>query len=169
MMCTTGSKTFVVNCSKRAGCLVVFVSLCATPALAQTTDGLISGRVTDSGRGTRGEGANVFCSSSNTNASGAAGTDASGEYVLPLLSPGIYRVRVEAAGFQAKEIQELEVPVSGRLGLDFELRPLADVWETGMYRTLLLPGSKATATFSPPHLDQNPPAPTTPHPPLPAP
>jgi hypothetical protein len=145
----------LVNFSKRMGRLAVFVCLWAMPALAQTTDGLISGRVIDSARGTGVESANVFYSSASTNANGAAATDAAGDYVLPLLSPGIYRVRVEAAGFQAKEIQELEVPVSGRLGLDFELRPLADVWETGLYRSLLLPGSKVIVTFFGPDLDES--------------
>ncbi len=148
-------KTLVLNFSKRAGRVALFVFLCATPALCQTTDGLISGRITDSRNGTRIESANVFYSSANTNTSGAAATDSSGNYILPLLSPGLYRVRVEATGFQAKEIQELEVPVSGRLGLDFELRPLADVWEAGLYRSLLLPGSKVIVTFYGPDLDES--------------
>ncbi|HYL77678.1 MAG TPA: carboxypeptidase-like regulatory domain-containing protein [Bryobacteraceae bacterium] len=124
-------------------------------ALAQTTNGLISGRITDSAQGTPVKSANVFYWSAETNTSGAAATDNAGTYVLPLLSPGIYRVRAEAAGYQAKEIQELEVPVSGRLGLDFQLRPLADVWEAGIFRSLLLPGSKVIVTYYGPDVDES--------------
>ena len=97
----------------------------------------------------------MFYWSLETNTSGAAATDESGTYVLPLLSPGIYRVRAEANGYQARELQELEVPVSGRLGVDFELRPLNDVWEQGMYRSVLLPGSKVIVTFYGPDLDES--------------
>ena len=96
----------MANFSQRAGRVALFVSFCAVPGFCQTTDGLISGRVTDSRNGARIESANVLYSSTNTNTSGVAATDASGNYILPLLSPGMYRVRVEAAGFQAKEIQE---------------------------------------------------------------
>jgi hypothetical protein len=144
------------------GTLARLASLCsaiavfsASVAFAQTTDGLISGRIIDSSQGTRIKGANVFYWSAETNVSGVATTDASGHYVLPLLSPGIYRVRAEIANYQAKELQELEVPVSGRLGVDFELRPLADVWEAGIYRSVLLPGSKVIVTFYGPDLDES--------------
>ena len=121
----------------------------------QTTNGLISGRIIDSVQGIPVKDANVFYWSIETNTSGAAATDESGAYVLPLLSPGMYRIRAEANGYQARELQELEVPVSGRLGVDFELRPLADVWEKGMYRSVLLPGSKVIVTFYGPDLDES--------------
>ncbi|HEV2688108.1 MAG TPA: carboxypeptidase-like regulatory domain-containing protein, partial [Bryobacteraceae bacterium] len=138
-----------------AGRVAPILALCAAAVFAQTTNGLISGRIIDLAQGTRVKDANVFYWSAETNASGAAATDDAGNYVLPLLSPGIYRVRAEAAGYQARELQELEVPVSGRLGVDFELRPLADVWEAGMFRSVLLPGSKVIVTFYGPDLDES--------------
>ena len=42
--------------------------------------------------------ANVIYSSATSNLAGAASSDASGYYYLPLLSPGIYQIRVTAAG-----------------------------------------------------------------------
>ena len=41
-------------------------------------------------------------------------SDASGYYYLPLLSPGLYRVRVTAPAYQSQEVQELELTVAAR-------------------------------------------------------
>ena len=70
-----------------------------------------------------------------------------------MLSPGFYRVRAVAEGFQAGEVQELELPVAARLELNFRLRPLSDVWEAGQYRSVFLPGSKTIVTFYGPDVD----------------
>ena len=61
------------------------------PATPQTTQGLISGQLADSVTGRPIAAANVFYSSTTSNLAGAAASDASGYYYLPLLSPGIYR------------------------------------------------------------------------------
>jgi len=144
-----------VEALRKLACPLLALGLSVLPSVAQTTDGLISGRVADSVRNAPVSSASVFYWSAQTNASGAAVTDTDGHYVLPLLSPGLYRVRVEGAGFQPREIQELEVPVAGRLAVDFQLRPLADVWEAGIYRSFLLPGSKVIVTFYGPDLDES--------------
>ncbi len=88
-----------------------------------------------------------------TNTSSVALSDSAGWYVMPLLPPGTYRVRVEASGYQAREVHELELPIAARLELDFRLRPLSDVWEAGQYRSVLLPGSGALVTFYGPDVD----------------
>src|SRR5207245_9647921 len=85
--------------------------------------------------------------------SAVAASDASGNFFLPMLSPGFYRVRAVANGFQAREVQELELPVAARLELHFPLRPLSDVWEAGQYRSVFLPGSKTIVTFYGPDVD----------------
>lgn len=82
-----------------------------------------------------------------------ARSDADGYYYLLLLSPGTYRVRVTASGYQAQEVEELELPVAGRIELDFKLRPLSDVWEAGQYNSVFLPGSKTVVTFFGPDVD----------------
>ena len=73
--------------------------------------------------------------------------------MLPLLSPGPYQIRVEAEQYQAQEVDDLELPVAGRLELNLRLRPLNDVWEAGQYRSVFLPGSKALVTFYGPDVD----------------
>lgn len=118
----------------------------------QTTQGLISGRLLNSATGRPVGGATILCSNSST-AEVSATTDAAGFYYLPLLSPGTYRVQASAAGFQAQEVQELELPVAARMDLDFRLRPLNDVWEAGQFNSVFLPGSKTIVTFFGPDVD----------------
>jgi hypothetical protein len=123
----------------------------ATPA--QTTEGLISGRVLDARSGRPVAAATISYTSFATSSAGTASTDSAGYYYLPLLSPGLYAVRVVAAGYQAQGIHELELAVAARLDLGFRLRPLGDVWEQGQYRSVFLPGSETVVTFYGPDLD----------------
>ncbi|HEY6392618.1 MAG TPA: carboxypeptidase regulatory-like domain-containing protein [Bryobacteraceae bacterium] len=132
--------------------LLVFM-VCAVAGLAQTTQGLISGRLVNSVTGRPISGANVGYWSSTGNFAGAAASDASGYYYLPLLSPGFYRIRVTEPSFQSQEVQELELTVAARIELDFRLRPLNDVWESGQYRSVFLPGAKTVVTFFGPDVD----------------
>ena len=47
----------------------------------------------------------------------------------------------------------MELTVAARVELDFRLRPLSDVWESGEYRSVFLPGSKTIVTFFGPDVD----------------
>ena len=122
-------------------------------ANAQSTQGLITGRVID--RQTREPLAVASVrywrtsagSSGSVTPSGTTRTSADGYYTLALLTPGTYRLLAEAADYQAQEINELELYVAGRLELDFTLRPLGDVWEVGGSRTLVLDDTSALVNF----------------------
>jgi hypothetical protein len=127
--------------------------LCAAAGFSQTTQGLISGQLADSVTGRPVTGASVFYSSATSNLAGAALSDASGYYYLPLLSPGTYQIRVTSAAYQSQEVQELELTVAARIELDFRLRPLSDVWESGEYKSVFLPGQKTIVTFYGPDFD----------------
>ena len=70
------------------------LALGSTVTLAQTTQGLISGRLLNSVTGRPIASANVSYASDITNFTGISASDTSGYYYLPLLSPGFYRVRV---------------------------------------------------------------------------
>src|SRR3954469_25072229 len=78
------------------------------PIFSQTTQGLISGRVLDARTGSSVPDAIINYISPATNTSGSTHTDVHGDYYLPQLSPGLYRVRVAADKYQAQEIHELE-------------------------------------------------------------
>jgi outer membrane receptor protein involved in Fe transport len=133
--------------------LLCVAALFTAAACAQTTQGLIAGRLTDSQTGRAVAGAGIEYESLATGISGVSRSDPSGYYYLPLLSPGLYRVRAAADGYQAQEVHELELPVAARLDLSFRLRPLSDVWEAGQYRSVFLPGSKTIVTFYGPDVD----------------
>jgi hypothetical protein len=134
----------------RACLLLLFLAAAAT---SQTTQGLISGQLVDSVTGRPIAAANVIFSSATTTLAGGASSDASGYYYLPLLSPGIYQIRVMAPAYQSQEVQELELTVAARIELDFRLRPLSDVWESGEYKSVFLPGQKTIVTFYGPDVD----------------
>ena len=85
--------------------------------------------------------------SATSNLAGAASSDASGYYNLPLLSPGIYQIRVTSPKYQSQEVQELELTVAARIQLDFRMRPLSDVWESGQYKSVFLPGQNTILPF----------------------
>jgi hypothetical protein len=127
--------------------------LCAAAGTSQTTQGLISGQLADSVTGRPVTAASVFYSSATGNLAGAASSDASGYYYLPLLSPGTYQIRVSSPAYQSQEVQELELTVAARIELDFRLRPLSDVWESGQYKSVFLPGQKTIVTFYGPDVD----------------
>ena len=120
---------------------------------AQTTQGLISGRLLNSVTGAPVEGARIVFASSLTTVAGGAVSDSSGYYLLPLLSPGLYQIRVTADGYQSQEIENIELTVAARVDLDLRLRPLNDVWEAGQYNSVFLPGSKTIVTFYGPDVD----------------
>ena len=119
----------------------------------QSTQGLISGRIVNSVNGEPIAKANLEYTSQNSLTIGTSLSDSGGFYFLPLLSPGIYRVRVVAERFQSQEVQELELPVAARLELDFRVRPLSDVWEKGQYKSVFLPGTRTVVTFFGPDVD----------------
>ena len=120
---------------------------------AQTTQGLIAGRIVNSVTGRAVAGATVTWYSTTLAASGVQKSDEAGYYFLPLLSAGTYTLRTEGATFQAQELQELVLPVAGIVNLDFRMRPLNDVWEAGQYRSVFLPGTKTVVTFFGPDVD----------------
>ena len=129
------------------------ILLSAVAGVSQTTQGLISGQLVNSVTGRPVAAASVAYSSSTSNLAGSARSDDAGYYYLPLLSPGSYRISVTAESYQTQEVQELELTVAARIELDFRLRPLNDVWESGEYKSVFLPESKTIVTFYGPDVD----------------
>jgi hypothetical protein len=98
-------------------------------------------------------GASVSYTSETLAATGTLQSDAGGYYFLPLLSAGTYSIRTTANGYQSQELDQLDLPVAGRIQIDFKLRPLSDVWEAGQFKSVFLPGSKTIVTFYGPDVD----------------
>ena len=123
--------------------------------LCQTTQAVIAGRIINSLTGNPVAGAQISTFPSDGEPKRMASSSPDGYFVIPLLSPGMYRVRVEAANYQDQELFELELPVSSRMELNFLLRPLNDVWELGRYRSVFLPKSNLVLRLYGPDVDSN--------------
>jgi len=136
------------NIRRSAGIFLAF----ALGAAAQTTQGLIAGRLVDSLTGHTISAASIEATSESERVSQAT-SGMLGFFQLPLLSPGTYRVRVTAAGYQSQEVNELILSVAGRVDLNLRLRPLSDVWEAGQFNSVFLPGSRTIVNFYGPDVD----------------
>ncbi|HEX8832227.1 MAG TPA: TonB-dependent receptor, partial [Longimicrobium sp.] len=93
-----------------------FLALCCAPlahAHAQgSTTGSIRGEVTAASGGPVAA-ASVTASNVETGLRRTAVTDAAGRYVIPLLPPGTYAVRIAAMGYAPGELQRVVVAVGG--------------------------------------------------------
>src|SRR4051794_18086237 len=97
---------------------VLFALLCVadTQGLAQTTQGLISGRAVDGRTDQPLAGAVVQCRRWGQGAviqTRSSRTNRDGYYALASLSPGTYQIQVDAGiEYQPQEVYELDLPVA---------------------------------------------------------
>lgn len=132
---------------------LLLLLLAARTSDSQTTQGLIAGRVVDSTDARPVAGARVSFASLATGTQGSVATGSDGYYVIPLLPPGPYRLRVTSGRYQPQEVYQLQLPVAARLEIGFRLRPLSDIWEAGQFRSVFLPEREAVVTFFGPDVD----------------
>jgi Carboxypeptidase regulatory-like domain len=144
------------DASARLGLLAAFVlALLSFPlpstVFAQTTNGSLNGRVTDPSKAAIVD-ANVVAIRVETNVRYETATNATGGYFLMNLSPGVYRIEVEKAGFSKIGKPDVIVHVHDALTVDFELRlgPLTDTVtvEAGMVASARPSRSADRARFS---------------------
>ncbi len=107
--------------SVRWFCTVAALLLACLPSLSQTTAGRILGAVTDQSGGAL-VGATVIITDLQRDVSRTLTTDESGEYVVPDLAPGMYKVAAQAKGFKTAVRQNVQLEVAKDLRLDFELQ-----------------------------------------------
>ncbi len=131
----------------------VAVLLVAWPAVSQTTQGILVGRITDSVTGRSIPQVSVVVRNESTTAVFPARADFGGNYAVGSLSPGEYRVTVTAPNYQTQQARALLLPVAGRVELNFRLRPLYDVFEANQFRSWLVPGSQQAIGFYGPDVD----------------
>jgi hypothetical protein len=111
---------------------LLFLCGLAAALSAQTTQGVIAGRVLDRRTNLPVAGVTVTCTGATP--VDPATSDAGGFYTLPLVSPGSYLLTADKKdGYQPHSIY-VELPVAARINADFALRPLADVWNAESMR-----------------------------------
>jgi hypothetical protein len=122
---------------------------------AQTTQALISGRITNANSGVPVASGVLTCTGAATSNVVTTKIDRDGFYALPLLPPGNYELEVNAPGFQAKAQFEIPLGVASSLALDFALRPLVNIQEPILPRAVLIPGGMSLLNFYGPDVDPN--------------
>jgi len=103
-----------------AVCLMLAVVLVGT-VRAQTSRGTIVGHITDPS-GATVPGARVTATNLGTNISFHYSTDNTGDYYVPGLLPGLYRVEAEKAGFKKEVVSSVTLEVNQTLRVDFTLQ-----------------------------------------------
>jgi hypothetical protein len=102
------------------GFLAFFLFLCATAALAQTVQGVITGTVFDPTRAVVPN-ATVTITNEGTNISETRTTGADGLYRFSLVPPGTYSVTATASGFERNITRGVKVEASKTVPLDVTL------------------------------------------------
>src|SRR5947207_712409 len=101
-------------------CLLVFVS--AVLSFAQGgTGGTILGTVVDAS-GAVVANADVIITNTATNVARPTKTTESGDYTFPYLSPGVYKVSVEARGFQKSVVDNITLAVAQQARVNLTLK-----------------------------------------------
>src|SRR5215831_8193027 len=90
----------------------------STPA--QTNKGTITGTVTDA-KGGVVAGATVTTTNTQTNAARVVTTNDRGNYEIPLLDVGVYKITVSATGFKSTTLDNVELHVGDKLPIDVQL------------------------------------------------
>ena len=110
--------------------IIAFFAFAAVPASSQDLDDVtIAGRVTDSNKQAIG-GASVTVTHFDSGIARTGTTDMDGRFRFIELRPGIYRVKVESAGFAAQEKTDLQTVSGQNVQLDFTLLPAGVKAET---------------------------------------
>jgi Carboxypeptidase regulatory-like domain/TonB dependent receptor-like, beta-barrel len=102
--------------------LISCALLVSLPLLSQTYTGRILGDVADAS-GAAVAGATVTITDIQRGVTRTLTTDASGFYVAPDLSPGQYKVRIEARGFKSAERVNIQLEVAKDVRIDIGLSP----------------------------------------------
>jgi hypothetical protein len=127
--------------------------LITIPAGAQSTQGVILGRIVDSITGQAVKSASIECVNAETRRVFSANSGPLGFYAVPALSPGVYAVTVTEKDHQTQQARIVHVTVASRVELNFRLRPLSDLWEAGRFGTWRMPGQQRTLAQYGPDVD----------------
>ncbi|HYV28204.1 MAG TPA: carboxypeptidase-like regulatory domain-containing protein, partial [Candidatus Eisenbacteria bacterium] len=100
---------------------ICFLSFAALSAFAQSqTTGRIAGTVRDE-KGAVIAGAEVTATSKTIGDARTAITDGEGNYILPLLPPGVYQVTIKANGFKKTSSDGVRVAITETITLNADL------------------------------------------------
>jgi hypothetical protein len=105
---------------KRIGVLVCLVASLSFAAYAQSPNASLSGRVTDNSKALIVD-ARILAINTGTNIRYEGATNSAGEYYLPDLLPGTYRIEAKKTGFNAVVKPDVVLHVQEQVEINFEL------------------------------------------------
>lgn len=100
--------------------LLVILSLLPLYSAAQTTNGLMTGVITDSTDAIVPE-AHISVTNVGTGLNRVTSSNTSGEYILPQLPPGVYKLSVTKDGFASVSRDNIQLQVNQSITLSFQL------------------------------------------------
>lgn len=109
--------------------LLAAIAALSSSVCAQTSAGRVTGAIRD-GSGAVIPGAQIAARNTETGAAYPAASNTEGVYVLYPLPPGAYSIAVEAPGFRAERIDNVQVNVGAVLNRDIQLEVAAAQRET---------------------------------------
>jgi len=123
---TALSAGHVTTAAIRIALLIIIIvvltgCLLSLPAMAQSTAGRVLGSITDS-TGASVAGATVVITDVQRGTSRTLATDDAGAYAAPDLTPGTYKIHVEAKGFKSVERPNVVIEVATDVRADFALQ-----------------------------------------------
>src|SRR5947209_7136218 len=106
--------------SKRQVSVLLALTVFVSAALAQSTEGTVSGTVTDPSDAHVAAAA-VTALNLGTGVITSTVTNTSGVYVFASLPPGLYKVAAEHPGFRRSVVNDVDLAVGSRITVNFAL------------------------------------------------
>ena len=111
--------------------------IASMPASGQTTEGIISGRITNDTTGQGITGAKITAVHAET-ATPFQATSIEGAYALVRLPPGIYDISVDAgASYRSARVERVDLPVAGFVRQNIALRAITDIWQQNLMKSVV--------------------------------
>ena len=119
----------------KSGLWVYLAFLSPLLSEAQTTQGIVTGRVFDHDSGAPISSARITYTNLKTNETGFAVSDIRGRYGIPFLPPGPYRIRAESEprGYKPLVLPSMDLQIGGRVELNIPLRSRSALRALGLF------------------------------------
>ena len=129
--------------------IAALVSLLPREVRAQTSQASLQGQVVSQSTSKPIERALVILRNPETNAQAYRYTNAQGIFLFSSLQPGMYRVRVDALGYQPEERFPVELPVASKIEVNFSLQGSGPAPTAAPTATTPTPAAPAPAPAAP--------------------
>ncbi len=119
----------------------------------QTTEGIITGRITNDSTGSGITGAKIQAVNGETSAAFEA-ISLDGAYALVRLPPGTYDISVDAGkSYRPARVERVDLPVAGFVRQNIALRAITDIWQQNLLKSVVARDQRTVLMFYGPDVD----------------